>query len=543
MIKATVPVVLTALLLSACGDDPDSSGKPPVLRVGQQSAPVGGAMESAAADSKMSMYYPTEWKFEVAGDLPALDDDLSAWVFRPGVEPSASDLSNLKKAFGVDGEFAKNTSDPGTEYEWTTWMVGPNDGSGPSLSVSSDAMLSWWYSEGWLTMSTPAVSCVEPAPMGEGETGSVDSSGVTVDTEVIAPCEPTEIEPPANVPSKSEAEDLFLKLADDLGYSADDLILETWADEWSAGVTGYVKIDGVRSSLIVNASFGENGRITYAGGFLAEPEKLDDYPQIGTEAGLERLREQYSGSWGPYYRGGGIAIDDIASAEVGTATGEGSAAEGTVDDTSAPVDEPTTTEPTTDAPTDSVVDSVPVDSTPVDDTVPTDDTVIIDDTVPVDETLPVETITVIIESVEQEYVYLWGVDGETYLVPGYAFIAAEDEWGYVPRYVVASIPDEYMEQVAPDMMPPIMEEPPVAEPMPAESTPIGDAPTGMITPEEADSLVGLTETEATKLAEENGWQVRIAARDGETFPLTMDYREDRVNLTIVDAVVTEVLIG
>jgi len=45
------------------------------------------------------------------------------------------------------------------------------------------------------------------------------------------------------------------------------------------------------------------------------------------------------------------------------------------------------------------------------------------------------------------------------------------------------------------------------------------------------------------LAEENGWQVRIAARDGETFPLTMDYREDRVNLTIVDAVVTEVLIG
>lgn len=536
MIKATVPVVLTALLLSACGDDPDSSGKPPVLRVGQQTAPVGGAMESAATDSKMMPYRPTEWKFEVAGDLPALDGDLSAWVFRPGAEPSASDLSTLKKAFGIDGEFAKNTSDPGTDYEWTTWMVGPNDGSGPSLSVSSDAMLSWWYSEGWMAMSRPAVSCAESTPVGGGESGSVDANGVTVDTEVIAPCEPTEIEPPVNVPSKSEAEDLFLKLAADLGYSADDLILETWADEWSAGVTGYVKIDGVRSSLIVNASFGENGRITYAGGFLAEPEKLDDYPQIGTEAGLERLRGQYSGSWGPMVRGG-IAVDDIAAAEVGTASGEGSAAEGSTDDTSVPVDEPTTTVPTTDAPTDSVVDSAPVDSKPV------DDTVIIDDTVPVDETLPVETITVTIESVEQEYVYLWGVDGETYLVPGYAFIAAEDEWGYVPRYVVASIPDEYMEQVAPEMMPPLMEEPPVAEPMPAESAPGGVAPTGAISPEEADALVGLTETEATKLAEENGWQVRVAARDGETFPLTMDYREDRVNLTIVDAVVTEVLIG
>jgi hypothetical protein len=426
-------------------------------------------------------------------------------------------------------------------------MAGPNDGSGPSITVSSDAMLSWWFSEGWAAVSTPTVSCPEPVPsVGGSSGGGIDANGETgeaTDSAVVAPCTTEEMTPPENVPSKSEAEDLFLSLAADLGWSEKDLILETWADEWSAGVTGYVKIDGVRSSLIINASFGENGRVTYAGGFLAEPEKLADYPQIGTSAALDRLREQYSGSWGPYRMGEGMPVDDVAVAE------PGSVSEGESDvvvSTEPPVVESTTTVPTTEptddttTPTEAPIDST-VDTVPVDDTTPAETTVV-DDTVPVEDTLPVETITVTIEAVEQEYVFLWGVDGETYLVPGYAFIAAEDEWGYVPRYIVASIPDEFMDEVAPDMMPPVAEPMP-SEEVPIEGTPSGESPSGEVTQEMADSLVGMSEADATKTAEGNGWQVRIAARDGETFPLTMDYRADRVNLTIVDGAVTEVLIG
>ena len=538
MIKATVPVVLTALLISACGDDPDASSKPPVLRVGQQAAPMAGGMEaSTASDAKMMPYRPVEWKFEVNGDLPALDDDMSAWVFRAGAEPSSSRLEGLRKAFAIDGEFTKNVSDPGTDYEWKTWMAGPSDGSGPSITVSSDSMLSWWYSEGWQTMATPSVACAEPAPSGEiSGPSEANSSGTTSDAAVVAPCTTTEMTPPENVPSKSEAEDLFLKLAAELGWSKNDLILETWADEWSAGVSGWVKIDGVRTSLMVNASFGENGRITYAGGFLAEPEKVADYPQIGTEAALDRLTQQYSGGWGPYVRGGGIAIDDVRINEEGASSGgEVGAVEGTVMTDTIPVEEPTTTVPNTEPTT---VDSVPVDDTIITDTIPVDDTVITD-TIPIDDTVPMETMTVTIQSVEQEYVFLWGADGETYLVPGYAFIAAEDEWGNVPRYVVASIPDEYMEQVAPDMMPPVAVETPstdVAVP-PVESAPVE------ISAAAADELVGLNEDEAIKTAESNGWSWRIAMRDGESFPLTMDFRSDRVNFTIENGVVTAVVVG
>jgi hypothetical protein len=54
----------------------------------------------------------------------------------------------------------------------------------------------------------------------------------------------------------------------------------------------------------------------------------------------------------------------------------------------------------------------------------------------------------------------------------------------------------------------------------------------------ADSVVGMSEAEATKTAEAKGLTVRVGSRDGEDFPLTMDYRTDRVTLTVKDDKVT-----
>ena len=73
------------------------------------------------------------------------------------------------------------------------------------------------------------------------------------------------------------------------------------------------------------------------------------------------------------------------------------------------------------------------------------------------------------------------------------------------------------------------------EPSPVDPVPIPQA--------EADSLVGLTEAEATATAKERGWTVRIAARDGENFMLTTDYSATRVNLTVEKSVVTSVVVG
>ena len=66
---------------------------------------------------------------------------------------------------------------------------------------------------------------------------------------------------------------------------------------------------------------------------------------------------------------------------------------------------------------------------------------------------------------------------------------------------------------------------------------------GVISQVEANSLIGLTEREATLTAGGKDWLVRIAVRDGKFFMLTTDYVTNRVNLTIEKSLVTAVTVG
>ena len=461
------------------------------------------------------MYVPANWEFVLRGELPALDTDAAAYVFPQGTEPSNEQLNSLLGAFGMEGSFTRTTTDAGTDYEWTTWSVGPNDGSGSSITVSDDGLLSWWYSEGWqeTTVGRPAPCAdTEVADSTDSSTGSSagspstdTSSASTSDTSIVAPdescmewIEPT---PPENVPSASEAETQFRDLFARLGFGSDQMIVESYGDDWSAGAWAYVMVDGVRSSLTLSASFGENGRVTYASGYLGRADVLASYPRIGTTAGLDRLRDEYGAMMAPAV--GLPKIEEGAAIESDPAVSEPVTTDQVVSDTVAP-------------------DSVPGDSIPV-------------ETVP-EETIAPETITVDIVGVEEEYILYWSVDGEVYLVPGYTFIAAEDEWGYRGRYTVPAIPSEYLDVVQPPVM---------AEPMPAEPEPAlpGESDVIGIAPEDAERLVGMSEADAVTEAEAQGWDVRVVARDGEEFPITMDYSTARVNLTVENDVVTKVYVG
>ena len=53
----------------------------------------------------------------------------------------------------------------------------------------------------------------------------------------------------------------------------------------------------------------------------------------------------------------------------------------------------------------------------------------------------------------------------------------------------------------------------------------------------------LTESEATTRIQDSGYSSRIGERNGEQFMLTMDYRNDRLTLTVVDDIVTEAYWG
>lgn len=81
------------------------------------------------------------------------------------------------------------------------------------------------------------------------------------------------------------------------------------------------------------------------------------------------------------------------------------------------------------------------------------------------------------------------------------------------------------------------------EPAPAPDT--GSVPDTLAPLDQAtaDTLVGLTEDEATKIAIGRGWTVRVAERDGEQFMLTADYLTTRVNLSVTKGRVTAVSVG
>ena len=487
MKKILVPAltVFALFAVSSCGDDPDASG-PPILVLSaangggwSESAPA--ASDMAGADGKMMWNY--QQNFTAAADLPALDSNAPSYTLTAG-DASTDSLNALKAAFGVTKDFVAQDATQGGGY-----LAGNYDGTTATLYVGSDAMRYWSYSPAWDQSSISSRPCIM-----EDAVATSDIPTTDVAKEICA--EPVA---PENVPTKAEAEELFAATMTALGVNNDDLILDSYSDEWGANVTGYLKIDGVRSPLSWSVGYGADASITWASGVFADVQDGASYPRIGTAAAIERLNSQQAGNWGGPMVRGGVAYDTAVASDI--------AATPVPEPASSDVEAAVTTEPATS------------------DAAPT-----------LDAPAP-EVQEVSIVAVEEELVTLYGADGSIYLVPGYTFIAAEDEFGYVGRYTVSALPDEYMQVTdAVDAVP--------ATDVPVPDTAVEPAvdpavePDMTVAQEVADSVVGMSEAEATKTAEAKGLTVRVGSRDGEDFPLTMDYRTDRVTLTVIADKVT-----
>lgn len=461
-----------ALLLVACGGSEGDTSGPPVLSVFGDQPEMRLSQIDPMAGDQMTML--AQMRFEISGDLPALDDSAPAHVIEQS-EPDAGKVATLLGIFGVEGELVAQTAQAGGGY-----VAGSSDGMGPALYVGGDAVKFWNYSPPWSQSETNSAcfgaegieSVAPPTPVTDSvpptDTEPEQIDGEESDAVEPDPCPDDGV--PQDVPSEDEALQMFSDLMSDIGVDVDSLDIEIFSDAYGASVTGFLRIGGVRSPLSWSVSYGEGDRIMWAGGVLADTEEFAEYPRIGTSAALDRLNEEQS-----------ALVDQMTGDDLAASSGIG------------------------------------------------------------------DELVVRIVDVEEELIMLYGVDGTVYLVPGYAFLAEPDEFGYLPRYTVSAIPDEYVETVAPPAVDdgsvggePSTDEPGVDQPV--EEIPGGEMDEG-ITSEQANTLLGMTEAEASAAAESNGWVVRIAARDGEQFALTMDYNPFRVNLTIDGGVVTDVFTG
>ena len=520
MKKIIVPVLTVFTLFAvACGDDSDASG-PPILRI---TAGISGDSKSAdqalgaPESSGDKMMWMGQQHFTAVGDLPSLDSDAPSYVISAS-DVAKGDLNSLREVFSLKDEFVAQDANMGGGY-----LAGDyNTGDLPTMYVSADATHYWSYQAPW-SRSMTDVGCAIP-PVAEGDTvPSVESCSV-----------PT---PPENVPSAGQAEDLFDQMLKDLGLKPKDFITESYADEWNANVTGYLTIDGVRTSLSWSASYGADAELVWASGVLAEVTQAADYPRIGTAQGIERLNNDQQYGWGGPMARGGVVYDDMA----GTSVDEAVASQG------APRALAQGIEPVSEEVVGVTVDTEPETLAGTVDIDPVNGEANVTAVAPPDgQEMPVVEIEIV--AVEEELLSLYGADGSIYLVPGYAFLAAEES-GWTPRYSVSALPDEFIEEASTDSVDvPTTDvtEVPVPETIVPEtidpSDPVVDAEIE-ITQEAADTLLGMTEGDATKMAANNGWGVRVGQRDDEMFALTMDYRLDRVTLTIVADEVTKVDVG
>lgn len=540
-------IAAVSLALAACGSESESL---PVIRIGAGSGGAVNAAADAPAESmggdtaKMSMIAWLE--YELGAELPALDGDAEGWTLSSdGVD--AARLAALAEVLGVEGEVVAQPADMGGG-----WSVGSTDGTGDSLWASADGPGWWSYSAAWDDTASgwacPDVA-VDPVPadIGAGSGGetapaveppidqpvdpavgsdetTADGSTADVAPDVTsdaapgrggAPDECVEPEPPANVPTADEAEELFRAMLADLGVAAEGLTFESYADDWSASVYATREVDGMPTPLSWSASYGADAEVTYANGAFAEPVSAGMLPRVGTAAAFERLTSSDGGWWSmaPMAR----SAVSSSSAESPTVGAAASATERAADDS---------------APT---VDVMPTESEPVD----------------------VQPVTVTIVGVEESLWSVWDVDSTTWLVPAYDFIDADGG-----RYTVPAVPDEMIETSVPETPEPITPdteapitaatEVPVTEP--TDGTASQDTvvdPTiappveidGPEFPNGVESLIGLPEADAVAAVEAAGFEARIVARDGEYFAVTADYRVDRVNLEIVDEVITAASIG
>lgn len=543
LVGAVVVLGLTACGSPEAGPSASTLPAPAVIEVagagGAGMGPAPAAGDAVANSEAGKMMLPAALTYEWAGQAVDLTSPVASWSFPVGTAPTVEQVAALAAAFGVSGDAVEIGADLGGG-----WSVGPNDGSAPSVTVTADAMQSWWYSPAWQT-GTVVEPCSYYPP------GDPAGDPTTADLPV---CE--EPQPPVGVPTGAEAEAATRELFAAIGIDASQYRFETWADEWGASTTAFLVLDGVRTNVSVSVGFGEQGAITWAGGFLATPQRSADYPRIGVEAAVERLNDQ-TAAWmtgvGPMVRGA-VAISAAASSDaetvpaepLATAPAEVPPSEGSTATVATPQDGGAAVPVSTDVVVDPLDCSDPAVSCP-----------------PVD-TVALEPIVVTLTSVESSLEQVWAADGTVWLLPGYVF-RSDDGTGAADAMEgmsvsVLAVEDQYLVQAEPAVLPEPVPEPMPVEtmpvetivPPPAETAPAGDpsvAPPRPV-PGEPDlsgpdlaelGVVGLGVDEATERAAAQGWTLRVARVDGEDLALTMDLRSDRINVAVDAGLVTEVL--
>jgi hypothetical protein len=450
--------------------------------------PGSESRNEAASDS---MYWGNV-EYKVTGTLPEMPTKFLSYKIQKQSAP-ISEVEDIAKVFGVSGTLVENTGpDSGAESTFRSFQMGGEDEASSAMWLSGD---NYWWSWSYYV-------------------GTKDNSSSGRDTAVSSPCPPDSPrceeyipEPPKNLPNVAEVETLTKGLLSELGVDLKTVEINAFSDEWSAWSQVTEMLNGVASATGWYFSFGEDAVLTSAWGSIVSVKKSTTYELADPTEAVSRLSDYR-------YSGYGFATDAMTSDVMTSDTSAMSSV-------SPSNDLAVTDGESGDGSSGSSGGSSGTDS---DEPMPIEE--LIDDESP---TPVMETFVIEINSVRMAYTVMASEGGGQLLVPAFVYSNDDGDVGSVIAlsddvfsFAESPVPHNDGGQIepAPDM---------------------GDE--DVISASDAQTLVGLSEDEAMKVAASKGWDYRVSARDGEQFMLTTDYVPRRVNVVIDDGMVTEVSVG
>ena len=421
-VLAVLAVAGGALAVVAADDD-----DPPRLPLALGASPEGGRDATASADMSMLAYV----HYVAGDDLPALGGSGAAYRLAGGA--TEAEVRALGEALGMSG-------DP--VHEDGYWNL---ESGGAQLQVYDDGGGSWWFN---------AQTFTDPGTSSSGG-GSAGFEGCAPDDEVClkaadeAAAREAEVMAtttstvPADLPSRDEAETIARDLLSATGMDVDDadITVDGPYDGWYVNVMP--RVDGkVVSGLSGSVGVGPKGKVLSAGGTLATPERVGDYPMIDTGEAIDRLNEgtAYGTGTGTGTAGSSmerLAVDDVATEEIAVAEGEAEETSTTLAAPPADVDPTSPDTPVSDEPIDTPIACTDeaVGGDAVVTTIPGADpdaavsSPAIYPCTPPGPYVPEEPREIVLHEAEEILVMIGSNDGsgDMYLVPGYQ-MEGDDEW-------------------------------------------------------------------------------------------------------------------
>jgi len=358
-------------------------------------------------------------------------------------------LADVADRFGVDGAAGQTTYfDPA----WPSYVIGPEDGSAPSITVTWSGTGNWWY-------NNPAAY---PEPVCE-----LVSYETEIGTEQFEECVQPQISAadslaPSDAEARAQAADLF----GSLGLDVEPADVRVMADAWQTTATASLTVDGVATAIDYSVAWSPLGEIAWAYGHSIEVVDRGDFGTVSATTAVDRLDDwRWFGAAGPDYQGG-MNILAAGSGVARDAVGISGSPDASV---SSPAEAPVqggTTEPSPGEavpsepvgptePTDPIEPIQPIEpgdpgAAPSEPGNPGEEPIIEEPIEPVPMPQP-EPVTVTVDTAEPTLLLMWDADGNAWLVPGFAMQQPEGFWNTVVSLIegVIELPAPFDGEIMP----------------------------------------------------------------------------------------------